>query len=413
MIDFKSYISEQKNTHMTHIEDQVLYGGVNGAREAILALRSLRDMLAGNAKGSRDVTVKWDGAPAVFCGQDPNDGKFFVAKKGIFNKNPVVYKTNADIDADISNEDLASKMRAALSELKKLGIKGVIQGDIMFTNDDLKTEVIDGEKYTVFHPNTIAYAVPYDSEEAKAIRKAKIGVVFHTSYSGGSFEEMKASYGVKVDSFNKVPSVWAQSATLRDLSGTATLTQKQTSAVTSAISQAGKIFRSIAGTTLREIEQNQELAQTIETYNNTFVRANKPIVNTAKHVEGLIKYITDKYQKEIEKRKTAAGKTAQEKKRDEFLQFFSASNKRNLKLVFDLQQAIVQAKIMIIKQLNNLNSINTFVKKKNGYEVTGVEGFVAIDHMKGGAVKLVDRMEFSTNNFNPDVIKGWESTARY
>ena len=411
MLGFNQFITEQKNTHMTHIEDQVIYGGVNGARDAILALRSLRDMLSGNSSGARDVTVKWDGAPAVFAGTDPQDGKFFVAKKGIFNKNPVVYKTPADIDADIEGEELNSKMKIALSELKKLGIKGIVQGDIMFT-DDLKTETIDGAKYVVFHPNTIAYAVPMESDEAKRIRKAKIGVVFHTSYSGSDFESLKASYGVDVSKFNNVSSVWAESATIRDLSGTVTLTKKETAEVAKALSNAGKIFRSIASTTLKQIEGDQKLAQTIETYNNTFVRKGQRVTNTAKHVDGLIKYISDKYQKEIEKRKSEKGKTAQMQKRDEFLKFFSPANKANLKLVFDLQQAIVDAKLLIIKHLNRLNSINTFVRTKNGYEVTGAEGFVAIDHMKGGAVKLVDRMEFSTNNFNPDIIKGWDSASR-
>ena len=86
MESFNSFISEQKNTHMTHIEDKVLYGGVDGTRAAINALRSLRDLLQGRHKG--DISVKWDGAPAIFAGTDPRDGEFFVAKKGIFNKNP-------------------------------------------------------------------------------------------------------------------------------------------------------------------------------------------------------------------------------------------------------------------------------------------------------------------------------------
>jgi len=139
MRSFKQYISESKdgkNTHMTHIEDRVIYGGVKGAREAIFALRSMRDMLAGNSSSSHDVTVKWDGEPAVFAGIDPSDGKFFVAKKGIFNKEPKVYKSEADVKADTSG-DLADKLIIAYNELKKLGIKGVIQGDIMFTSRDI------------------------------------------------------------------------------------------------------------------------------------------------------------------------------------------------------------------------------------------------------------------------------------
>ena len=129
MENFGEFITEQKNTHMTHIEDKVLYGGVNGTREAINALRGLRDMLDGTAKGN--VSVKWDGAPAVFAGTDPRDGKFFVAKKGIFNKNPKVYKTDADIDADTKG-DLNAKLKDALKYLPELGIKGVVQGDFLF-----------------------------------------------------------------------------------------------------------------------------------------------------------------------------------------------------------------------------------------------------------------------------------------
>jgi len=412
MIKFSEYLTEEKNTHMMHLEDQVIYGGVNGCRQAILALRSLRDMLSSSSKASTDVTVKWDGAPAVVCGEDPADGKFFVAKKGAFNKNPKIYKSHSDIDADIPSADLNAKMKIAFDELSKLGIKGVVQGDIMFTSDDLKKEKIDGNDYITFHPNTIVYAVPLSSDEAKRIRQARIGVVFHTRYEGKDFQSMRASFGVSVNKFRKVKSVWAQDAGLRDLSGSATLTQKETDDVTKALSDAGRIFQKIAGTTLRQIEQNQDLAKMIETYNNTYVRANKPIGNTTAHVNGLIKWINQKYQKEIDKRKSEKGKTAQAAKRDEFLKFFSQSNKKNLKLMFDLQKAIVVAKLKIINKLNKINTIDTFVKTKNGFKVTGAEGFVAIDKIKGGAVKLVDRLEFSANNFSPDIIKGWDTPSR-
>lgn len=202
---FNEFIAEQKNTHMTHIEDKVLYGGVNGTREAILALRSLRDMLGGVKEGR--VSVKWDGAPAIFAGIDPRDGQFFVAKKGIFAKSPKVYKTNDDIDAD-TDGDLNAKLKLALEHLPSLGIKGVIQGDFLFSKPDVKTEKIKGKSYTTFHPNTILYAVPSDSDMAKAIKAAEIGIVWHTTYKGDSFESMKASYGVDVSKFSKSNKVW-------------------------------------------------------------------------------------------------------------------------------------------------------------------------------------------------------------
>jgi hypothetical protein len=410
---FKKYVEileatkAGKNVHMTHIEDRVIYGGVKGAREAIFALRSLRDMLAGNSKTSTNVTVKWDGAPAVFAGIDPSDCQFFVSKKGIFNKNPKVYKSEADVRADTSG-DLADKLSIAFNELKDLGIKGVIQGDIMFTKGDVEKESIDGEAYYTFQPNTIVYAVPVKSELGKTISKANLGVVWHTTYTGKDFESMKASFGVKLGGLKKKPSVWYQDAEYRDMSGTATFSDKDTKEVTSALSRAGKIFQKIQGTTLRELEKNTELSARIETFNNTLVRRGERITNTTKHVSDMLKYFDEKFEKEKGKRSSAKGKAAIDAKKKELLKFFSPSNKKNLVLMFDLMNAIVEAKLIIINKLDRVKQIDTFVRTKNGFKVTGSEGFVAIDKSKGGAVKLVDRLEFSMNNFSSDVIKGWE-----
>jgi hypothetical protein len=403
---FAEFITEQKNTHMTHIEDKVLYGGVKGTRQAIMALRELRDMLGGSKGGA--VSVKWDGAPAIFAGKDPRDGKFFVAKKGIFNKNPKVYKTPAEVEADTSG-DLAEKLKDALKYLPELGIEGVIQGDFLFGRGDLQKKTIEGKSYLTFHPNTIVYAVPY--EQSEAIRKAKIGIVWHTTYKGSSFETMKASYGVNVGKLRKSSNVWSQDAMLRDLTS-ATMSEQDTKEVNEYLSKAGKLFNQVAGSTLRQLESNPDLAGTIETFNNTFVRRGEVIGNSKQHVAKLIRYIQDKYQKEIEKRTTPKGKSAQEKKRDEILEFFSPQNKASLEKMFELQKMIVLAKIKLINKLNSLKKIDTFVRTKKGYQVTGEEGYVAIDKLGGDAVKLVDRMEFSYNNFSPDILKGWDSQTR-
>jgi hypothetical protein len=408
MENFSSFITEQKNTHMTHIEDLVIYGGVNGTRQAINALRELRDMLKGSHDGS--VSVKWDGAPAIFAGIDPSDGKFFVAKKGIFNKNPKVYKSAADIDADTSG-DLASKLKDALKYLPELGITGVVQGDFLFGPGDLSTTKIKGESYLTFHPNTIVYAVPANSPEAKIIRSAKIGIVWHTTYTGNTFESMKASYGVDVSRFKQSRNVWSQDAMLRDLTK-ATMSKNETEEVNEYLSEAGKLFNQIAGSTLRELESNGQLAQLIETYNNTFVRRGVIIGDTGRHVSGLINWIRARYKKEIDAKKTEKGKSAGQKKLDEILTFFSPTNKENLKRIFDLQKLIVFAKLKLINSLNKLQNIQTFVKTRNGFKVTGAEGFVAIDTLGGDAVKIVDRMEFSYNNFSPNILKGWDKPGR-
>jgi hypothetical protein len=404
MEKFSSFITENKNTHMTHIEDKVLYGGVKGTREAINALRELRDMLAG--KTDAKLSVKWDGAPAIFCGQDPSDGVFFVAKKGIFNANPKVYKTDAEIDADTSG-DLAKKLKEALKYLPDLGITGVIQGDFLFSKEDVtKKETIDGQDYTTFHPNTIIYAVPYD--QAKSVRDAKIGVVWHTTYTGKDFASMRASYGVNVSKFKKTKNVWSQDAMLTNV-GEATLTAKETEEVNKHLTNCGKLFNKISGSTLRELEGNQMLAQHIEQYNNTFVREGQLLPPSASHVNGLIKWIDKKYKGEMDKRKTDKGKKTQQDKLDIIMKFFSTTHKKSVINMFDLQKSIVLAKLKLINKLNSIENTDAFVQTKKGYKVrTGAEGFVAIDKLGGDAVKLVDRMEFSYNNFSPDVLKGWD-----
>ena len=408
MLSFQETLNEQKNTHMTHIEDKVLYGGVNGTRQAINALRSLRDMLKGNHDGS--ISVKWDGAPAIFAGTDPSDGKFFVAKKGIFNKNPKVYKSPADIDADTSG-DLNAKLKDALKHLPALGIKGVVQGDFLFGQGDVKTKKIKGEAYVTFHPNTIVYAIPSGTPAAKEVKAAQMGIVWHTSYSGSTFETMRASYGVNVSKFKKSRAVWSQDAMLRDLTK-ATMSKKETEEVNGYLSIAGKLFNQISGNALRSLESNQDLAKHIETYNNSFVRKGQIIQNTARHVTGLIRFIQTKYKKEIDARKTPKGKAGQQKKMDDLLSFFSTENKAALKKMFDLQKVIVLAKLKLINSLNRLGNIDTFVRTRNGYKVTGAEGYVAIDQLGGDAVKIIDRMEFSYNNFSPDILKGWEKPGR-
>ena len=408
MENFKTHITENKNTHMTHIEDKVIYGGVKGTRQAIMALRSLRDMLKGEHNGS--VSVKWDGAPAIFAGIDPSDGKFFVAKKGIFNKNPKVYKTPADVDADTKG-DLADKLKVALKELPALGIKGVVQGDFLYGPGDVKTTKIDGESYVTFHPNTIVYAVPSGSAGAASIKKSKIGIVWHTTYKGDTFSSMRASYGVQVSKFKPTRAVWSQDAMLRDMTKF-TMSKKESDDVTKNLSDAGKLFNQIAGSTLRELEQQEELQRLIETFGNKYVRKGATIGDTTRHVSMLIRWIRLKYGKQISLRKTDRGKTAQRDKLDDILKFFSEENKANLKKMFDLQKLLVQAKLKLINKLDQLSSVKTFVKTRNGYTVTGAEGYVAIDKLGGDAVKIVDRMEFSYNNFSPNILKGWDKPTR-
>ena len=407
---FKKYIFEAsvagKNTHMTHVEDLVLYGGAKGVEQAIASLRSLRNSLSGG-ESSSNVTVKWDGAPAVFAGQHPETGKFFVAKKGIFNKEPKVYTTVEEVKADTSG-DLQAKMIVAFNELQKLGIKGIIQGDMMFTQDDLKTEIIDGKKYVTFHPNTIVYAVPIES--AEDILKAKIGVVFHTQYTGKSFETLKASFNINTSSFKKIPSVWWRTADLKNVSKQASLSVADSKKLKDYIDSAEAIFKKIKPTALASIYDDPDLAQKLEQYNNTFVRKGESLPSSDKMVKGLIDWMTARFEKDIESKKSEAGKNAAREKMKKAMDFFSDDNRKNLQLIYELQFAIVNAKKMVIAQLDRISELSTFVKTKDGFKVTGQEGYVAISTDLGNqsAVKLVDRLEFSKNNFSSEILKGWQ-----
>ncbi len=225
MLDFKRFLTEEKNLHLEHLEDELINNGSRGAREAIEFASSLVKMLAGKASKKYNITVKWDGAPAVFAGINPENGKFFVGSKSVFNVTPKINYTNADIDQNHTG-GLAAKLKVALASLSKLGIKNVLQGDMMYS-DDLSSANIDGVNYITFTPNTITYAVPTDSDLANQIVKSKMGIIFHTEYTGKDMQSMKASFGPDISYLRKTADVWFDDATLKDESGVATFTIKR------------------------------------------------------------------------------------------------------------------------------------------------------------------------------------------
>jgi hypothetical protein len=404
---FSEYIAEAKegkNVHLEHLEDNVLNNGVSGAREAINFLRSLRNMLAGHSDVKVNVTTKWDGAPAIFCGINPENGKFFVGTKSVFNKNAKLNYTDADIDENHPSEGLNDKLKIALAYLPKLGIKGILQGDMMFTKDDLKHETIDGEEYLIFQPNTIVYAVPANTKLAKMMQAAQLGVVFHTSYVGKNIENMKASFNIDIGHLSTTKDVWFRDASFTDASGSATFTEKETADLTSILSQAGRLFTTIPALTLNKIASSETYLMQIKTYNNTKVREGQEIRDTRAHVTGLMKWVEDKLNKEITAAKKADTKEKRIKEKTEVMRFYR-TNAAQLKNIFDLMNMIIEAKLMIIRKLETIRSIGTFVRTDDGFRITAPEGFVAVDKLKGNALKLVDRLEFSHQNFS--AAKNW------
>ena len=405
---FSQFLTESKegaNLHLEHLEDEVLNNGTNGARNAINFLQSLRDMLAGHSTSKVSVTTKWDGAPAVFCGTNPDNGKFFVGTKGVFNANPKLNYTDADIDANHASEGLNAKLKVALRYLPKLGIKGILQGDMMFSKGDIKTQTIDGEKYITFQPNTIVYAVPADAKLAQTMLAAQMGIVFHTSYTGKSMADLKASFNIDIKNMTTTKDVWFRDAYFFDASGMATFTEQETKQITGILSNAGRTLQSINALNLNRIAANDVILTYIKTFNNTKVREGQAIKNTTIHTTELVRWVEAKLNKDISDAKREETKQKRVKEKTEIMRFFRGAAS-DLRSIFDLMNLIVDAKNMIVKTLQQIKQITgTFLKTDDGYKVTNPEGFVAVSKTTGGALKLVDRLEFAHANFT--VKKEW------
>lgn len=407
--------SPGKNLHLEHIEDEIINFGVPGGRAAINFIQSLRDMFAGEARSPVDISVKWDGAPAIFAGIDPEDEKFFVGTKGVFAKNPKLVKSTADLDKHGYSGGLRDKLQIALKELPKLGFKGVLQGDMMFTQSDLETTTIGDEDYITFQPNTIVYAIPVGSPLAKQIKAAKLGVVWHTTYSGGKvLADMKASFGADVSGFRKSKNVWYDDATYRDVSGKMLFTKKDTTEITRYLSRAGTVFQRINARGLKRfLDMQASLAgaavgSSFKTYSNTKVRAGEKVTDSRSHARGYARYFEDWWKtNQIDKVKQAATKKQKTALMNQHLRVIRQSQ-ATLIQVIEFQGHILDAKEFIVNKLDTgaRRLARTFIKTKNGYKVTPDEGYVVVDRLKGSAVKLVDRLEFSYNNFT--AIKNWD-----
>ena len=412
MQGFQEYLNEDRNTHLEHLEDEIINNGTKGAKTSIEFLKSIKKMLQGG-KGGSTVSVKWDGAPAVFCGINPENGKFFVGTKSIFNATPKINYTNADIKRNHGGA-LADKLKVALQYLPKLGIKGVIQGDLLFTSSDKKTAVVDGKKSITFTPNTITYAVPvvssgflgFGANIYKEINNAKIGIVFHTSYSGKTMRDLSASFGASVKSLKKNKNVFFTDANYKQ-SEDPRFSSAEETAFDNVIRMAeGSAYK--AGAFIDKIKKDKgplSLGIQLKTFFNTYIRQGTKIEGTKRLANNFEVYFRDRLKKEIDSKKTQATK----QKYEEILEVgmkILRPNKDGLYFAIATYITFQSAKAVLLRKLNQIQSIGSFLRTKDGYKVTNPEGYVAI---KGsGAVKLVDRLEFSRANFNmaKDWVKG-------
>ena len=410
MQNFQDYLVEDKNTHLEHLEDEIINNGSKGARTAINFLKSIKQMLQGGSGGST-VSVKWDGAPAVFCGINPENGKFLVATKSLFNKTPKINYTNADIARNHGGA-LADKLKDCLKYLPSLGIKGILQGDLLFTDGDKKTANVAGQKSIVFTPNTITYAVPivksglFGSSLYDNINKAKLGIIFHTSYSGKTISTLRAGFGANVRGLKKSKNVFFDDATYKRADG-ASFSPAEEKAFDNIIRMAeGSAYK--AGAFIDKIKKDKgplSLGIQLKTFFNTYIRQGTAITNTNKLANNFEVFFRSRIKKEIDSKKTQAAKQKYEEILEAGMKILRP-NRDGLYFAIATYITFQSAKAVLLRKLNTIQSIGSFLRTRNGYKVTNPEGYVAI--RKGGAVKLVDRLEFSRANFNmaKDWVKG-------
>ena len=403
MFSFKGFLSSGTNTHLEHLEDDIINRGSKGGDNAINFLKSTRDMLAGSVGGKINITVKWDGAPAIICGVNPENDKFFVGTKSVFNKTPKINYTTADINRNHSGE-VNKKLKVCLNELSRAGITDILQGDLLFT-DDKKSANIEGEKMITFTPNTITYAVQADSDIGRKIARAKMGIVFHTRYSGKTMDKLNASYGtVKGSSSSRV---WFASAQYKDTSGSAMFNKSELAAFDSQIRMAeGSLSK--AAPILNEMSKTSQDANSVgyrlKSFFNYYIKTTKGGMEKVATMQRQFgDYYENMLQAEIDARKTPKGKEKFIKQKKEGLAFIKR-NQRALYFAIASHITLANCKNTLLQKMNQIQSIGHFIRTSKGYKVTAPEGYVAVDRV-AGAVKIVDRLEFSRQNFT--LPKGW------
>jgi len=403
MFSFKGFTTTERNTHLEHLEDDIINRGTQGGQNAINFLKSIRDMLAGSSNKKVNMTVKWDGAPAIICGINPENGKFFVGTKSVFNKNPKINYTNADIRKNHSG-DLATKLSIALRELSRLGIKGVLQGDFLFAKSDLKKIDMDGDAMISFTPNTITYAVPVASNIGRQISRAKMGIVFHTKYTGKTLDSMTAGFGTVR---GRATNVFLASAGYRDVSGSAKLTRNELAQFNAKLRMAeGSLSK--AAPLLDEMSKSSSdglgVGFRLKTFFNHYIRNTQGHMAKVRQLVDMFReYYVNIVQAEIDARKTAAGKQKYKDILKTNLKFIDR-NKNALVMAIASHVTLQNAKNFLINKMSEIQSVGHFLRTSTGYRVTSPEGYVAVDKI-AGAVKLVDRLEFSRANFT--MPKGW------
>ena len=380
--------------HLTHLEELILTSKQEGLNLAIQFLKELYDTFKGKTDSQTFVSVKFDGSPASILGINPENGNFFVSTKSIGNVNPKINYTDEDIDRNHGHAPgLVKKLKLALKYLPAVIKDGVYQGDFMFDHEDLKYQNVDGEDLILFKPNTITYAVEHHSPLGQRILNSKIGIVFHTKYTGPTLQNLKKSSDVNASEFNQTQDVFFDDAKFKDISGAATFTKDESAKFESLIDATAT-----AGGRIKWDEIPDNVYTFLNTFINSLIRQGRFVEKPEEEYNNFVQWITVKANKDINKMKTEKGKIQKQQALDSFLTKLESSKMGVLNL-FNLTKKLEQAKSMFIAKYNSAIKTKQFLTQPDGtLKVTAPEGYVAVDHL-GNMVKFVDRLSFSAANF--------------
>ena len=389
-------LNEFKRTHLEHIEDLVITNGFEGGKSVVEYFKGLLVTLQGTSSEAVAVSVKWDGAPAVVCGTNPDNGKFFVGTKSVFAQNAKINYTKKDIARNHGTDDLGQKLLKCLVHLQKLNIQEVIQGDLLFTDNDITRKNIKGKPHITFTPNTITYAVEEQSELGKQVDAAKLGIIFHTTYNGDTLADMTASGGANVESLSKNPDVFFDNATYKDVSGSAKFTAKETAQFMNGIDKLESLLTNVPRNLTDQLGQNNDFVGYFQMYINAMVKEGKLPTNINEYLRGFKEFYNARMQQQIAGLKAQKALALRQDKMKQMPQFL-ARVRKPLQAMLTFYKAVQTMKGFVLNKMNQAMAIGSFAQTDNGLEVTDPEGFVAVDKT-GNAVKLVDRLGFSRRN---------------
>jgi flavodoxin len=393
----KIFLKEEQEgvlKHLTHLEELVLTSKKQGLDIAIQFLKELYEVLKGKTDSKTFVSIKIDGAPAVTAGINPENNNFFVGTKSIGNVNPKINYTDEDIDKNHGHAPgLVKKLKLALKYLPSVIKDGVYQGDFLFDQQDLKSQNIDGEDLILFKPNTITYAVEQHSAFGQRILNSKIGIIFHTKYSGHNLQNLKKSSDVSVSEFNQTQDVFVDDAKFKDISGLATFTKDESEKFETIIDSC-----ETAGNRINWEQIPETIYTNLNIFINSLIRQGRFVQKPQDEYNNFVQWVNEKGMKAVDQLKTEKGKQKKQQALNEFVAAIEQNQKDVLNL-FNLSKKLEQAKMMFVSKYNSAIKTKQFLTQPDGsLKVTAPEGYVAVDNL-GNMTKFVDRLSFSAANF--------------